>query len=193
MDARSLWLTPNTTTPYAHAEINIKDGPVVIEIGSPVISIIDDAYFKYVGDIGLGNPMDAGKGGKYLIVNRDYKGEVPEGYIVLKTNTYRHWMLTRPFQIPGESLEETLSKFKKGVKIYPLAEAKNPPQVEFINVSGMQYNTLHATDATIYNELNSVIQYEPAHSGDPEMLGLARAIGIEKGKSLNLTRECKKY
>ncbi len=24
IDARSLWLTPNTTTPYAHAEINVK-------------------------------------------------------------------------------------------------------------------------------------------------------------------------
>ena len=45
--ARALWLTPNTTTPYVHAEIDVKNGPVVIEIGSPVISIIDDAYFKF--------------------------------------------------------------------------------------------------------------------------------------------------
>ena len=183
MDARSLWLTPNTTTPYAHAEINVKEGPVVIEIGSPVISILDDAYFKYVGDIGIGNPKDAGKGGKYLVVGKDYKGDIPKGYIVLITNTYRHWLLTRPFQLPGEPLEETLSKFKKGLKIYPLASAKNPGTPEYINISGVQYNTLHATDATIYNELNEVIQYEPALSGDPEMLGLARAIGIEKGKA----------
>ena len=74
MDARSLWLTPNTTTPYAHAEINVKNGPVVIEVGSPVISILDDAYFKYVGDIGLGNPKDEGKGGKELVVGKEHKG-----------------------------------------------------------------------------------------------------------------------
>ena len=54
--------------------------------------------------------------------------------------------------------------------------------VEFINISSKQYNTLHATDSTIYNELNEVIQYESANSADPEMLGLAKAIGIEKGK-----------
>ena len=78
MDAKSLWLTPNTTTPYAHAEINVKNGPVVIEVGSQVISILDNAYFKYVGDIGMGGP-DRGKGGKYLIVGSDYTGEIPEG------------------------------------------------------------------------------------------------------------------
>lgn len=30
MNARSLWLTPQTTTPYVHAEIDVKDGPVVL-------------------------------------------------------------------------------------------------------------------------------------------------------------------
>ena len=183
MDAKSLWLTPNTTTPYAHVEINVKSGPVVIEIGSPVISILDDAFFKYVGDIGLGNPKDAGKGGKYLVIGKEYKGEIPKGYIVLKTNTYRHWMIARPYQIPGEELSVTIAKFKKTLKIYPLADAKKPQSLKFINVSGKQYNTLHATDATIYNELNEVIQYEATNTGDPEMLGLARAIGIEKGKA----------
>jgi hypothetical protein len=182
MDAKSLWLTPNTTTPYAHAEINVKNGPVVIEVGSPVISILDDAYFLYVADIGLGNPKDAGKGGKYLVVGKDYEGEIPEGYIVYKTNTYRHWLLTRPYQLPDESLEQTLTKFKSTFKIYPLADAENPEPMEFIDISGKQYNTLHATDSTIYNELNEVVQYEAANTGDPEILGLAKAIGIEKGK-----------
>lgn len=181
IDAKSLWLTPNTTTPYAHAEINVKNGPVVIEVGSPVIAILDDAYFKYVADVGLGGP-DAGRGGKYLIVGQDYKSEIPEGYFVYKTNTYRHWLITRPFQMPGETLEQTLTKFKATFKIYPLAEAENPTPNEIINISGVQYSTLHATNSQIYHELNEVIQYEPAFSGDPEMLGLAKAIGIEKGK-----------
>ncbi|MFY0627638.1 MAG: DUF1254 domain-containing protein [Reichenbachiella sp.] len=184
MDAKSLWLTPNTTTPYAHAEVDVKNGPIVIEVGSPVISIVDNAYFKYVGDIGMGGP-DKGKGGKYLIVGNDYEGDIPEGYFVYKTTTYRHWILTRPYQFPNETLEQTLEKFKEAFKIYPLAEAENPAPNEFLNISGVQYNTLHATNSQIYDELNEVIQYEPAFSGDPEMLGLAKAIGIEKGKTFN--------
>ena len=181
MNARSLWLTPNTTTPYTHVEIDVKNGPVVIEIGSPVIAILDDAYFKYVGDLGLGG-ADKGKGGKYLVVGSDYEGKVPEGYFVLKTTTYRHWLLVRAVGKPGETVEDTLATFKAGFKVYPLSEAANPPANEYINISSKKYNTIHATDASFYDELNAVIQYEPANSGDPEFLGLAKAIGIEKGK-----------
>jgi len=35
MNAKSLWLTPQTTTPYVHAEIDTKHGPVVLELGTP--------------------------------------------------------------------------------------------------------------------------------------------------------------
>ena len=180
MDARSLWLTPNTTTPYIHAEIDVRNGPVVIEVGSPVIGILDDAWFRYVGDIGLGGP-DKGKGGKYLVVGHDYDGAIPQGYFVLKTNTYRHWLLIRAAGKPGDPVEKTLNNFKKGFKLYPLAQAENPPENEYVNLSGKKYNTIHATNAEIYDELNSAIQYEPANSGNPEMLGLARSIGISKG------------
>ena len=182
MDARSLWLTPNTTTPYIHAEVDVKDGPVVIEIGSPVIGILDNAWFEYVGDIGLGGP-DKGKGGKYLVVGHEYKGDIPDGYFVLKTNTYRHWLLIRAVGKPGQSLIDMLSAFKKGFKMYPLSKAGNPPDNTFVNLSGKKYSTIHATDSEIYFELNEAIQYEPINSGNPEMLGLAASIGIQKSQS----------
>ena len=83
LDARGLLLTAQSTTPYAFTEIDLKDGPVVIEIPGPVLGILDDAFFRYVSDIGLVGP-DQGKGGKYLIIGPDYKGEIPEGYFVAK-------------------------------------------------------------------------------------------------------------
>ena len=86
MNARSLWLTPQTTTPYVHAEIDVKDGPVVIMIGTPVIGFVNDAFFRYVTDLGVVG-ADKGKGGKYLLVGPDYEGEIPEGYFVSKTST----------------------------------------------------------------------------------------------------------
>ena len=191
IDARSLWLTPNTTTPYIHIELNVKEGPVVFEVGTPVIGIVDNAWFLYVGDVGLGGP-DKGKGGKYLLVGEDYKGEIPEGYFVMRTNTYRHWMLIRAVGKPGESVKDTLKAFKAGFKMYPLAQAENPEPNEFINISGKKYNTIHAGDASIYDELNEVIQYEPANSGDPELLGLAAELGISKGKPFTPDARMKK-
>lgn len=186
MNARSLWLTPNTTTPYIHTEIDVKNGPVVVEVGTPVIGILDDAFFKYVADVGAANPGDLGKGGKYLLVGEDYKGDIPKGYIVMKTSTYRHWLLMRALpSAPGQSLKESLTSFKNGFKMYPLSEAGNPTPNEFVNLSNKKYSTIHATDASFYNEINEVIQYEPAGAGDPELLGLAKAIGISKGKPFN--------
>jgi hypothetical protein len=183
MNARSLWLTPQTTTPYVHVEVDVKNGPVVFEIGSPVLGLLDDAFFRYVADIGVIG-ADKGKGGKYLVVGPDYKGDIPEGYFVLKTKTYRHWLLMRIAVVDGKT-QQAVDAFKKTFRIYPLALAKNPPTTEFVNLSDKQYNTIHANDSSFYNELNEVIQYEPADAYDPEIVGLAASIGIKKGRPFN--------
>jgi len=190
MNARSLWLTPQTTTPYVHVEADVKDGPVVIEIGSPVIGLVNDAFFRYVTDLGLVG-ADQGKGGKYLLVGPDYEGEVPEGYFVSKTSTYRHWVLMRIAAKPGET-KEAVEAFKKTFKIYPLADAKDPKPTEFVNLSNKQYNTIHANDASFYDEINEVIQYEPAAAWDPELVGQAGAIGIKKGQEFKPDARMKK-
>lgn len=175
-DKHSIWLTPNTTTPYGLAEVNVKDGPVVIELHTTVMGFIDDAFFKYVGDLGIGNPADAGKGGKYLIVHDSYEGEIPEGYIVLKSSTYRHWFLMRLNNL------EAIPQLKETFKMHRLGEEK---AVKYINFSGMDMNTVHANNEDFYSELNEVIQYEPISSGDPEFRGLLATIGIQKGKTFN--------
>ena len=86
MDARSLYLMPNSTTPYCIMELNLKDGPMVMEVPQGVLGPIGDAFFRWVTDVGLAGP-DKGKGGKYLFVHNSYKGEIPPGYFVVKVPT----------------------------------------------------------------------------------------------------------
>jgi len=45
MDARSLFLTPNSTTVYNFFCVDLKDGPVVVEIPPNALGPVDDAYF----------------------------------------------------------------------------------------------------------------------------------------------------
>lgn len=174
MDANSLFLTPNTTTPYVLMEFDVKERPMVIDVHSPVLGLIDDAFFEYVGDVGLGNPKDGGKGGKYLLVHDSYKGNIPDGYIVLKTQSYRHWGAFRLDSVDG------IPQFKDTFRMYPLGT--KPYKIDYINSSGKKYNTVHANNEEFYHELNEVIQYEPLSSGDPHFRGLAASIGIQKGK-----------
>ena len=74
-DARSLWLTPNTTTVYCVAEINVKEGPTVMEIPPGVLGPVDDAYFRWVTDVGLTGPD---KGASTCSCHRVTRGTFPK-------------------------------------------------------------------------------------------------------------------
>jgi len=67
LDARTLLLTPNTTTVYCFAEINVEHGPTVVEVPPGVLGPVDDACFLWVTDVGFTGP-DRGQGGKYLFL-----------------------------------------------------------------------------------------------------------------------------
>jgi len=177
LDARSLFLTPNTTTPYITGEIDLKDGPVVLDIRVPVLGAVDDAFFRYVCDVGLTGP-DQGRGGKYLFVGPDYEGDIPEGYFVFNSATYRHWFFLR-LMMPGVDLQKSISMFKEGFHCYPLAQVQDPPPQQFVDFSGKQMNTIHPNNDHFYEELNAVVQYEPADAFNPELVGLFASIGIK--------------
>ncbi|MEJ2270450.1 MAG: DUF1254 domain-containing protein [Desulfobulbaceae bacterium] len=85
LDSQSLFLTGNTTTYYVMNWLDLKDGPLVVEVPSNVLGFLDDFSFHYVADIGKAGP-DKGKGGKYLFLPPGYKGEVPEGYFAQFVN-----------------------------------------------------------------------------------------------------------
>lgn len=178
-DARGLLLTAQSTTPYAFAEIDLKNGPIVVEIPGPVLGAVNDAFFHFVSDVGLTGP-DKGKGGKYLFIGPDYEGDIPEGYFVAKSKTYRHWLFMRVFVKDGD-LKASTKELKDGFRCYPLAQENNPPKQNVHNLSGKQFNTIHANNDHFYQELNAVIQYEPADAFNPELVGLFGAIGIKKG------------
>ncbi|HIF93691.1 MAG TPA: DUF1254 domain-containing protein [Myxococcales bacterium] len=181
-DARSLLLTPQTTTPYGFAEINVKAEPAIVEVpAGALVGAVDNAFFRHVTDLGVTGP-NHGKGGKYLFVGPDYKGEAPDGYRVIRTPTYRNWMFLRAIVKDGD-LEASTEGLKTQFRIYPLSQLENPPKGKVALASGAKINTIHANDVSYYDELNAVVQYEPADAFNPELVGLFASIGIKKGKA----------
>lgn len=178
LTAESIWLTANTTTPYVSSEIDVKNSPVVLEIGTPVLGLIDNASFKFTGRVGVTHPKDQGKGGKYFIYHSTYKGEIPAGYIPIETEGYQHWLLIR---IVGAKANTTknIQALKDTMKLYPYN--KSGQKTEFINITGIKYNTVHAMNEKFFDEINTLIQYEPTALWNEEWLGIAKDLGIEKG------------
>jgi hypothetical protein len=91
------------------------------------------------------------------------------------------WLAGRGFLVDGDP-KPAVASIKKHLRIYPLAQAANPPVSKFTNVSGVPHNTIHANNFHFFEEINGVVQEEPAEALDPETLGLLASIGIEKGK-----------
>ena len=184
MDSKSLVLTANTSTLYTWGFLDLKkDGPTVIELPPGVLGILDDMYMRYIADMGAAGP-DRGKGGKYLVLPPDYKGEVPDGYYVYKSRTYCVWNFMRGYLSNG--VEEAANRIKNNLKVYPLAKKNNPPKMEFFNMTGREgYYTIPPNDFSFYESLNAIIQEEPIDFIDPETRGLIASIGIVKGKVFN--------
>lgn len=181
MDARSLWLTPNTTTIYVAANIDVSDGPVVIEVPAGLLGILDDAAFDYVTDIGAVGP-DKGQGGKYLILPPEYEGDVPEGHFTFSTKSYQHWLILRASPGPDGDTAGPVAKVMEVLNIYPLAEAANPPAETFHDLTGKQYNTIHTNDFAYFEEVHDALQKNPPGAFSPEILGTFASIGIRKDK-----------
>ncbi|HXC99283.1 MAG TPA: DUF1254 domain-containing protein [Verrucomicrobiae bacterium] len=180
LDSKSLFLTGNVDSVYFSTWLDLKAGPLVIETPPKVLAFLDDFWFQYITDIGNAGP-DKGQGGKYLLLPPGYTGEVPEGYFVARSRTFGVWLMGRGFKVNGD-LKPGVESIKKNLRIYPLAQANNPPETKFINGSGVELNTVHANDFSYFEELNQIVQEEPSEALDPERLGLFASIGIEKGK-----------
>ena len=180
MDSKPLFLTANTSTLYVTPILDLKrDGATVLEVPAGMLGAFNDAWFRYMQDVGPAGP-DKGKGGKYLVLPPGYEGDVPDGYFVVPSKTYNVWVFMRASIAKG--VDVAAKNVKDNLKIYPLSKKDNPPQMEFISGSGKSFNTIHSNDFSFYEHLNEIIQKEPLGMLDSETRGLFASIGIEKGK-----------
>lgn len=190
VNSKLLALTPNTQTVSLTGSLDLGNGPIVVEVPPGILGMADDAWFRYVTDLGMVGP-DKGKGGKYLFVPPGYKGKIPTGYHVAHSRTYSVWLGVRGFTVKGDP-KPAITAFKKHFRVYPLSKAGKPPETQFVNLSGVSLNTIQATDYTFFEQLNKVVQKEPVDTVEPELLGQMAAIGIVKGKPFNPDKRMRK-
>ena len=212
MDSTPLFLTGNTDTVYVSSFFDLgKEGPMVIEMPAGAgPGTVNDAFFRFVVDTGAPGP-DRKKGGTYIILPPDYKGELKvtpntfkdnsstkamingkeKDVWIAKSKSYNNWVILRGFLVDGKP-DAATKMWKDGLKIYPLKDAANPKKMEFVSGSKKEFNTIHSNQYSFYTELNDVIQNEPISFIDPELRGQAASIGIIKGKEFKPDERMKK-
>ncbi|WFU35094.1 DUF1254 domain-containing protein [Bradyrhizobium brasilense] len=179
-------LTPNPDSIYLMSFWNVKDGPVVIEIppaqGGSIAGNIVTAWQMPLEDAGP-EGADKGQGGKYVILPPGYKGEVPAGTFALQSDTFSGFALLRSSLASHKEADIAKSvAYGKQIRVYPLAQAANPPPTNFSDAYDVLFDSTIPYDARFYRNLDRVVQNEPWLDRDRVMIDQLRTIGIEKGK-----------
>jgi hypothetical protein len=186
-DWKNQTLTPNPDAIYLMPFINTKDvGPVVIEIppadeGS-ITGTIMDAWQMPLADVGPAG-VDAGKGGKYVLLPPNFTDKVPDGYIALPSLTYQGYALLRSILKSGNDAGIVKAvDYGKRTKIYPLSTAANAPATIFVDAIDVVYDATIPYDFRFFQTLDRFMQQEPWLTRDKAIIDQLKSIGIEKGK-----------
>ncbi len=196
LDANTIITTPNSDVIYGIGFLDLaKDGPIVLDVPPNLQALIDDMWHraiegptvegkKYLADIGLPGP-DKGKGGKYLILPPDYKGEIPEeDYYIYHCRTNGVFVFLRGFFDDPNQLDEAVENMEK-IRIYPYGKAENAKSMAFPNASGKPVNMLPPKGLDYFEMLDRFVQNEVADPVDHYMRGMMATLGIVKGKTFN--------
>ena len=156
-----------------------EEGPLVVESPPNTLGIVDAFWFDYVTDLGNAGP-DKGKGGKFLFLPPDYKGEVPEGYYVFSSPTF------------GNSFSGGVSRSRTTRACGRQHQPHLPASIRWRRRDrcgrrihqrvgkGIQYHPCDGLRVSSRKSTRSCRKSRPTRM-DPETLGLLAAIGIEKG------------
>jgi hypothetical protein len=175
--------TPNSDTPYAAMPLDLKVGPVTVELpAGPLIGVANDLNFRWVIDMGLPGP-DAGKGGKHVILPPDYQGKVPDGYYTGTSSTNRVFLIVRSLPIQGD-VKAALARIQT-VKVQPLSPPADWTPPTWTNVTEKSFDATPfqwETNLKFWEALHSIIDGEPPYEPFRNYYGELAALGIVKGK-----------
>jgi hypothetical protein len=164
-DWKNQTLTPNPDAIYLMPFINTKDvGPVVIEIPAAnegsITGTIMDAWQMPLADVGPAG-VDAGKGGRYVVLPPDFTDKPPDGYIALPSLTYQGYALLRSILKSGSDTDIVKAvDYGKRIKVYPLSAAADPAATTFIDAIEVVF------DATIRLDVLRVRWEHPTSVGE---------------------------
>lgn len=178
-------LTANNQTPYAVVILNTLDGPMVLDVPpatnrTAIFGSAVDIWQVPVADIGPAG-VDQGKGGRYLFLPPGYEGDVPEGFFVVRMETYNIFAALRNIPLGGATFAEA-SAYSKSINAYPLSQSENPRAGEYIDQAKKHLPTLPVFDLSLFQDIAKLIEEEPLLERDKVIGGMLASIGIEKGK-----------
>ncbi|HEY9229988.1 MAG TPA: DUF1254 domain-containing protein, partial [Gemmatimonadaceae bacterium] len=180
---RHVGFTYNSDTPYGMIQLDLSNGPFVIELPPGSLIVLSmDVNQRWVADMGVPGP-DTGKGGKHLIVPPDSRKRLPEDYYAWHSTSNR--LIVGVRALPENGDVTAAIELIKSIKVHPLDPPSDWQEPTWINLTDTPQDTtpLRWEDNFKYWEvLNDVVQAEPVFQDYRDYYGELAALGMAKGK-----------
>ena len=181
-EQQQLILTGNQDTVYLSGVLDLREGPVVVELPAGLLGTMNNLWQEPLTDLGGPFSPEQNRGGRFLILPPDYDGPLPKvHYHVVQADTNFVVFYVRAV---GQSRDDwpQLAEQMRQWKQYPLEQAGNPPETQFIDITGQELATLIPKGPEYFELLARYINVNPPREQDMAMLGTLETLGIAHGR-----------
>lgn len=184
-EPQQLLLTANQDTIYMSGVLDLSKGPMVIDVPAGLLGTMNNIWQQPLVDIGGPFSPEQNKGGRFLILPPGYNGPMPAiSYHVVKSDTNTVVFYLRAIPESKDDLPR-LQKLVRTFKQYRLAEAKNPPKMTFVSMTGKKGDFLTHEGFEFFESLSRYVNANPPRPQDMAMLGMLETLGIAHGREFN--------
>ena len=184
-EPQQLILTANQDTIYMSGVLDLREGPMVIEVPPGLLGTMNNIWQQPLVDIGGPFSPEQNRGGRFLVLPPAYDGPMPAiSYHVVRSdsNIVVYYLRALPRTLADfPQLRELVRTFRQ----YRLAEAANPPEMEFIAMTDVSADFLVTEGFTFFENLARYINENPPREQDMAMLGTLETLGIAHGRKFS--------
>ncbi|MHC4757714.1 MAG: DUF1254 domain-containing protein [Planctomycetota bacterium] len=180
-EQQQLILTANQDTVYMSGVLDLREGPMVMELPAGLLGTLNNIWQQPLCDLGGPFSPEQNRGGRFLILPPGYDGPMPQlHYHVVSSDTNINVFYLRAIPRTRDDFPK-LVELMHTYKQYKLSEAQNPPKMKFINTSGVETSFLTNEGFAYFENLARYVNENPPRSQDMAMLGMLETLGIAHG------------
>jgi hypothetical protein len=182
-------ITPNSDTPYGLMEADLRAEPSVISVPavpkpryySVQLTDANTYNYGYIGSRATGTAA-----GNYMIVDPDWKGDMPPGIKQVFHSTTPFTVVIFRTQLFNAADMPNVVKVQAGYRVQPLSAFLRqpappaPPAVSYMNVNA------EIAKAQFWQVLDFALQYSPTSPNEAAIRAKLASIGIGPGKQFDM-------
>jgi len=181
-EPRQLALTANRDTVYMSGVLDLREGPMVMELPPGLLGTMNNIWQQPLVDLGGPFSPEQNRGGRFLILPPGYDGPMPAiHHHIARSDTNIVVFYLRGIPRTQEDIPEIVEQIKT-YRQYKLSEAADPPETRFVSLSGKDADLLTNEGYTYFETLARYIDENPPRPQDMAMLGMLETLGIAHGK-----------